>query len=158
MKRSVLLTTVLFLGMGSVRLSAELVHLSRYVQRMPSQGNSVFIQIVPLTVLREYCGDAEGCKVGLRLEDEVELAAKGTRFYIGEADSQQWLSEASQTAGMHRDGDDDADDILTVIGTSSSCTFADNDGGIADQINGFSVQGITSPVFVSTTCTLIIED
>ena len=52
----------------------------------------------------------------------------------------------------------DADDALTVIGPSSSCTFADSDGGIADQVSGFSVQGITSPVFVSTTCTLIVED
>ena len=124
MKRSTIFSAAILLGFAVERLAAETVHLSRYALRLPSEGNSVFIQGVPLPVLYEYCRDLDGCKVGLKVEDEVGLSTKSTRFYIGEADALQWSSEGSQIAGMHRDDDNEADDVLTVAGPSSTTRWS----------------------------------
>jgi len=138
---------------------ADALHASRFIQKISIYGETASVAPVERSVLVEYCSDADGCKVSLKMTD-VEIQAKSTRLYLPEENTTLgllWFSEDSPVAGAHRDNDGAAHQVVNLWSFFAGCSMGDFDGGAADTGVGFSLSGYSSP-FITTTCTLVVED
>jgi hypothetical protein len=140
---------------------SETVHASRVIHRVTVNAGALYKAIaVPQQGLAEYCADADGCKITLKLADGPAFEAKSTHLYFGESDSLVWLSEASTVTGLHRDGDGTGEQAASVLlGFYANCGLGDWDpvGDGSDSIPGF-VLGVVPAPGSSATCTLVVED
>lgn len=139
--------------------TADTLHTSRFIQRISIYGETVSVAPVERAVLVEYCSDADGCKVSLKMTD-TSIQAKSTRLYLPEENSAlglQWFSEDSPSEGTHRDNDGNAHQVLNLWDYYAGCSMGDFDAGAADSAVGFAISGYSSP-FLTTTCTLVVED
>jgi len=154
-----LLAASLFFLPTSAR--SETVHASRVIHRVKVDAGALYKAIaVPQQGLAEYCADADGCKITLKLADGPAFEAKSTHLYLGESDSLVWLSEASTETGLHRDGDGTGEQAASVIlGFYTNCGLGDWDpvGDGSDSGPGF-VLGVVPAPGGSATCTLVVED
>lgn len=154
----VLAASLLFLPTGA---RSETVHASRVIYRVTVDAGSLYKAIaVPQQGLAEYCGDADGCKITLKLADGFSFEATSTHLYLGETDSLQWLSESSPVTGMHRDGDGTGEQAVSVIlGFYANCGLGDwNLGGDGSDSGPGFVLGVVPAPGGTATCTLVIED
>lgn len=156
MKRSTLLLA------GSLVLlpasaGSETLNLSRLIYRVTANGYVLVSKSVPQAVLVPYCGDADGCKVSVKIEDGYGLEVKSTRLYLSEIDPLLWLSEGSPVAGAHRDADGNNDSALSLWSGFSSCGLGDYQIGAPDEVAGFTF-GLLGTNGLLVTCALVVED
>jgi len=154
-------TTLLLFGslvLAPAGAGADMVNLSRFIQRVQATNGGLGGATVPQATLVKYCGDGDGCKISLKLADGFSIEAKTSRLFLDETNPLKWLSDGSPVAGMHVDADGNVDAPVPSLWLSfSNCGFADMDAGGTENSAGFTL-GVVAGAGLTATCTLVLED
>ncbi len=157
MNRLALALAVVF-SLPPALAEADTLNASRVIYRVAASGPTLDIEPVPQGVLIQYCGDADGCKLSLKLADGYSFDVQRSHLYLNESEPLQWLSEASPVAGMHQDSDGNGDQVFSSLWLGfSNCGLGDYDPWAPDETAGFTF-GVVGAAGLVATCTLVIED
>lgn len=153
-------TTWIALGMllSSAAIAAETVNLSHLVVTI---GGATGFTLAPvnLAATQSLCGDADGCQVQIALQG-LSAAADGIgRFYLVDAGTGKWWTDADGSDGYFFDNDGAPGIIYSFNAFGHTCIFGDGnaeDAGL-DSAPGFllAISGSDVP---NTTCTLSMSD